>query len=212
MKENTLNAAQTMSEHPATNSEEWYYKFVTECAKARRDVKIPNGKAEHARFLISVFFEHASKHIRLFSGSLKQAIEKDGDVTEIYRWPNLISSVICFLQKPNTHLDIIVASKIDGGIDNHPLLNAIYNMGEDYRNKVDVRELNARGITPWLSPHFLVADSTGYRIEVDDKNVKAFANFNEEKVASRLEKAFDKLKLRGKEIPVFSSTALASLA
>jgi hypothetical protein len=82
-------------------------------------------------------------------------------------------------------LTIVVQNNVR---DNNKFIDFISKHGKE---NVDIRLFN--NPDKKIINHFAVMDESGYRFEIDDKKMKAVANFGDKKVTDKLYKIFDYL-------------------
>lgn len=165
-----------------------FRRIVNKCAREDLDWVITNRSPYRARYLISKLFEVGQKWIDIYAGDLSKYCRFEGDVAEIYSWPELIDSAKKFLSKEGTRLRIITQRPIDGGTDN-PFVSA---MLDDEARRGEVEILVAReGVLAPVKQHFIAVDRRAYRFETDHENAVATANFNSPEFAKRLHWLFE---------------------
>ena len=173
-----------------------YYGIVERCASNLENFQIANGKAEHARHIIKLFFDVAANKVRLYSGNLTETTPSGVDV---YRLDKLIQSAIRFLRLPDAKLQILLQHELDKG-PNHSLLTAIREKG--LLDKVEIRQIDSSDSLATKGMHFMTVDDRSYRLETDDCNTLAIANFWDPKLAKRLGKVFDTVFIRNKVLSI----------
>ena len=186
--------------------ERLYREMVDEAFAHDLDKSFSNGKSAHAIYLIEKFFSHAQSTIRLYSGTLaRHWKEDDGGKIKIYASSNLIGSVLTFLRKDDTRLDIVVDQAIDvedgDSVGDHPLLKAIGTAEPPIRGTVRVfvdRRYEPPEDVP-RAPHFMVIDRKGFRIETDPDKAEASANVNDVPLAIRIANFFDRALVAERE-------------
>ena len=110
---------------------------------------------------------------------------------DAYSDASLLDAVAGFLRHENHRLEIVVADEVDGGIEDHPLLNRL--RGGDIHGRYRIAKLSAAGkksLTAGTAGHFCVMDDHGFRLETDNLQIKAFANFGDAKAAGVLSRFF----------------------
>lgn len=189
----------TASETEATTSnlqecteEQQYYKSIDECAALATNQMIENSLPVHAKYLMTKMLSYANNRIRLFSGTLcQQKADGSGHDEQIYGSEELIAAAIDFLSRGKNDLCILVEHDIDGGVDSHPLIQAFKTMTLR-KGTVEVRCLKDVELGNKRIPHFMIMDERAYRIEYDDKETKALANFGDFSRAKQWADYFDK--------------------
>lgn len=180
-------------------TDEEYCKLVDECVTNKSDATIANGKPEHARYLIKSLFDQASNQIKLYTGNLAIEANNGNGSIPVYGWDILIQSVIDFLSDKKGKLSIVVQKNLDSGKE-HPLIKEIKSA--NLENQVDIRTVSDNSDYNGLNSHFLVADNSAYRLEIDEEKIRAIANFNDSKMSSRLNGVFDVLYKNATIIPI----------
>lgn len=167
-----------------------YHSMIDTCAKEGRNQPISNGLAEHAVYLMTKMFSEAKKHVRLFSKYLPDEVTRDSVKIPVYDKDELISAAVSFLEKDGTRLDILV----QGDSEKIPSRSFVRSLKEKKENGeikgvVEIRQANYK--TSSIENHFMVMDSSGYRLELDHEQTKAVANFGDSVFASKLADVFD---------------------
>ena len=175
-----------------------YFEMLDDVASESKDMRIGNGNALHATYLIRKFFEHAKARVRLLSGELVQRSE---DNVLVYGNPRLVTAAADFLEKPDTRLEIALISDIDASpdVEGHPIVSAVR---ESERKGVLRGELTIRKVAPeWLEQlkkakydfHWMTVDDEAYRLEFDLESHKAWGNFKDRHLTKLLADHFDRI-------------------
>ena len=108
------------SEQAYRDSVDRLYERMLEHGEAGR---ISNGKPEHAVYLIHKLLSNAKETVLLFCTNLALT-----DTSYLaYGSAYVIDVARNFLRNPGAELSIIVREDVDGGADNHPLIQAVRN-------------------------------------------------------------------------------------
>lgn len=176
---------------------EVYKSLVDRCARERLDYPIANGSAFHARILISKLFEVAAREVSIVSGELTIC---NAEGVDVYGYPEVLARAKRFLTDPASRLSIIVESgKVDQEQDNRFLKEVI---NEPSRNGTVVLTVPPSvALADFSVPHFMVADSSTYRLETqfharetrDARSITAVANFGDRSTARKLQEYFEEL-------------------
>lgn len=174
--------------------ERLYFERVNDFFVRKVGDQFTNGDAVHAVYLIAKFLKEAVREVRIFSGSLtKQA----SNGVQIYENPNLIGAAKEFLSKGG-ELRIVVQNDIDGGQQEHPLVQKLLN--EERCRIVTASEDSISFLREQdFLHHMMVMDAEAWRLEtethLDDrgslKSVQAFVSVFDEKGARSLKDLFD---------------------
>jgi hypothetical protein len=180
---------------------EGYKTLVDRCARERLDYVIPNGSPEHARVLIAKLLETARNSAAIVSGEL---IDTTGTGVEVYGFADVVTSAQNFLRRQGSKLKIILERRIDKQLENRFLAEVI----NDPLRKGQVAIYSDTGaVNATKTPHLMVTDALGYRLEIDNSNVEAFANFGDAPSAKEVLKLFDGLEMYiqqlGKQCSIF---------
>jgi len=158
-------------------------------------------------------FAFGSKKIRLYTGELAEQVpaRSRSGVQKIYASPHLIKAAEIFLGRDDTELQIITEKPIDGGVENHPFIQALEKKKKEglIKGTVEVRLLkeSARQFAKKdniVGHHFMVMDNIAFRFEFDHKPCKAEANFGSRDVVGALIRNFDNTLVKISDI-VFST-------
>ena len=162
-----------------------YQKRIEQKAKEDSSDLISNSTAEHAKILIATIFYKASKNIKILTGYLNPLVYDDRRV---------IDSIIWFLRKPNTKVEIVVQ-------ENHSSLNSneLVNSTKDKSN-CTIKEANEQDKNEEY--HFIVADGKSFRYEPNKEKSVGIGCFNNTKFASLLTTKFQEIFKRAKKIQV----------
>ena len=134
-----------------------------------------NGKPEHAVYLIHKLLSNAKETVLLFCTNLALT-----DTSYLaYGSAYVIDVARNFLRNPGAELSIIVRGDVDGGADNHPLIQAVRNeKGNGWMmGRFEVRRLQDGAASD--EPDFILVDGNAARIETDRENSKALAVFGD---------------------------------
>jgi hypothetical protein len=180
---------------PAKIPIEVYKTLVDQCASRRLNYPIANGSPVHARILIAKLFEIAESEVVIVSGSLTDESEAGLDV---YGYEPVIRAAQKFLRDdPNAHLSIILQQ----GEMHHGNKNRFFRsvVNDTARCGAVTITTPKAGVFDSAMPHFMVADSSSYRIETGtdatDKSERmtAVANFGDAATAGDLRSYFDEV-------------------
>jgi hypothetical protein len=197
-----------------------YIEIVNHCARERLSYPIANGSAIHARILISKLFEIAAGDVRLITGTLR---EKTSQGIEIYGHEPVISRAKEFLQRPNTRLSILIQTGIVDRGERNRFIESV--VGDPARKGTVVFYVPRREVLGSEVPHFMVSDSSVYRLETGEEanpantEYTAVANFGDVDLARSLsdyfsdvtnyveeeERLSQRLELQPGEVPHFSA-------
>lgn len=178
-----------------------YESIVDEYARERKNTLIPNSKPIHARYIVYKLFGLARKSVRLYTGALVPSIKSDsGKTIKIYSWNRLIDAAIDFLNRDeDSQLNILLERPVED-LQNHPLIKRIKE--EKLEDRLRLRKLASREkLGEKAEHHFMTAEDSAFRMELNHKKVRAVANFNDPETASLLNSFFDKIF----ESPEFST-------
>jgi len=167
---------------------ESYKALVDRCARERLDHVISNGSPVHARVLISKLFETARHGAFIVSGKLLNATESG---VEVYAYPDVVRAAMGFLRRPGSSLQIILEDPIDLLMENKFLASTINDV--DRKGDVIVYP-GTKAVNTTRSPHLMVTDALAYRLELDNKEFEAFANFGDDATAISVQNLFKKLE------------------
>lgn len=153
-----------------------------------------NGNAAHAVYLIAKFFQKAADEVRIFSGSLTK---RASNGVQIYENPNLIEAAQEFSRKGG-EIRIVVENDIDGGKQEHPLVQSLWNEERCHIVKARGDTISFLRERNFLH-HMMVMDATAWRVETksrfDDrgslKSVQALVSVHDEDGAASLKNLFD---------------------
>ena len=178
------------------DTEEAYFAYVDKVIAKGKDERFSNGKPWHAAYLIFKFLQRATRHVRLFSGTL---VRTTPNGVHIYSEPAILDAVGGFLERPDSKLHIALEKEIDVPGQSpceHPLIESVCRLKEEgqLRGTLEVRMvrpkaadlLRKRGILH----HMMLMDDRGWRFEVED-DVKAIVNAGNSVETRALCQAFD---------------------
>ena len=173
----------------SVNSQE-YYRVVEECALTGRNFPISNGMPEHAVYLMTLMLRHAKKNIRLLTEELPNEVGgADSEKTSMYADSSLINAAEKFLKNAEAKLDILLQTGID--LKSRTLIKVLKEKKERQEILGTINIHLAKGKAISLENHFMVMDSTAYRVETDHGHTKAVANFGDHETAKKLVDFFD---------------------
>jgi hypothetical protein len=167
---------------------ERYKLLVDRCARERLDYVISNGSPEHARILIAKLFDTARQVASIVSGQLIDSTEKG---VEIYAYNEVIACASQFLRREGTKLKIVLEEAIHLQLENR-FVKTIVN-DSDRKGTVVIYPAT-EAVNATRTPHLMVTDALGYRLELDNKKVEAFANFGDDRGAESVIVLFKKLE------------------
>lgn len=181
------------------DGEEAYFDYVDGMIDQSKNDIFSNGKAWHAAYLIFKFLQRATKHIRIFSGTLVRTAPQG---VAIYSEPEIIDAACAFLTREGSKLQIVLEKDIDApGNDpnEHPLVRAITRSNDDglLRGTLEIRRLPDDAVGSLRDRgalhHLMLVDQCGWRIEIDPNpdNVKAVVNAGDSRKTPALCRAFD---------------------
>lgn len=190
-----------------TDDERFYFEYVDEMLASGSDIGISNGKPIHAVYLLASFLSHASRAVRLFSGTMSR--KTTGGDLEIYGNSHVAEAAEVLLSRPSSTMTIVLEKNIDvdegQSAEDHPLVSSIKNLKESGRLKgrFEVRKITDERLN-WLREkeichHLMVMDEKAYRLETDTDFMKAYVNFGDAKNARMLADLFDKFISRDSE-------------
>jgi len=161
------------------NKEIDYFKLVEKCASKKMDVEISNGQIEHAQILLQAMLRHGKDSVNIFTGKLDEKLYASLEFKTWMRVYYLISDgklnfVIQKISNLQDHPLYIWAKEIDSKFD---------------RIKFFITQENSEAFEH--KNHFSTMDNLAYRDETDDGEVRAIANFNDEKKNKELQNKFN---------------------
>ena len=182
---------------PNTWSEEqkWYFNTIENALAQGQDLRISNGKTEHAVFLVERFLSHADSSVRLFSGRLSR---NTSEGVAVYANPHVLKAVRKALGS-GVRIEIVLEEELDaeGGVPTkHPFV----------RTALDLRkEGSLTGLLLLLKAdpdalddlrkhdfqfHWMTMDDRAYRLETDTENTIADVNFGQPELTGALNGIF----------------------
>jgi hypothetical protein len=177
-----------MAREAATMDIERYKLLVDRCARERLDYIISNGSPMHARVLIAKLFDTARQSASIVSGQL---IDATSDGAEVYGYNEVIASAFQFLRRAGTKLQIILEQPIHLQLENRFLKAVVDDV--DRKGSVVIYPATA-AVNITRTPHLMVTDALAYRLELDNKDVQAFANFGDNAGAASVINLFNSLE------------------
>jgi hypothetical protein len=156
-----------------------YSTEVAGLALNRENLRFANSSSAHAQVILEYIFKTAQTNVCVFTGSASEAIYAADEVVEAARE---------FLARNNTVLEI--KSDAPGTLD-RTLNRLLYEMHADTKLKGQLLV----HLEPVVEKHnyFCVADNRMYRLETNDGQSTAVANFNEPLLAETLRQRFSLL-------------------
>lgn len=183
MKE-TIEYKQTLEE---------YAEFVASLANNNNGTVFYNTGKDHASIVMSNIFYNSNDTIRMLSGNLK------GDIcgSDTY-----LLGLFSFLRKEKSKIQIML-EEFDKNVININIFNALKYYKRVYPSKVIIKKTNSIFIDDDNKEkvHFLVGDTSKYRIEYNTKNYLARCSFNNPKDSEYLINIFDDEFVKCEEIP-----------
>lgn len=169
-----------------------YRNFLQKAADDNSNTTISNSGMDHAVVLYSVMLEHANKIVRIFCQS--------GD-SYVWNHPTFIDSLHNFLNKPESHLEIMTVEQPHvSSVWNSRENVTIVHIDENAKNEI-YRVLKNR------SCNFAIFDDNKYRFEYDYEQFKAFGSFNDADSAKKLIELFDNAFEASKQVQTQGSNA-----
>lgn len=167
-----------------------YRRLIQRLASSQLNQRIPNGMPAHAAILFESMFEIAKEDVRIFTGELS---------AKAYGQPELAKAARDFVVGHRHACLRILFQKPQevAWIMRQPLVESLLEKG---RLPENFQMRFAKGPYSNSVKHFAVMDQRGYRFETDHDNCKAFANFNEPEVATKLAESFDVAFAKATEI------------
>lgn len=156
-----------------------YYELVENCASKKLDVEIANGKIDHAQILLEAMLRHGKKNINIFSGELKEELYSD------FRFQTWVQ--VYYLISKGT-LTFIIQNLDD--LENHTLYSFVKELDPEFK-RIKFYIVNKDSEASKEENHFAIMDDSAYRLETDDENVKAKANFNDKSKNTELTTKFN---------------------
>ena len=170
-----------------------YCRVVDLLFEQAADEEMSNGKPQHAVYLIYKFLRHGTTSIKLYCGSLLRS--KDG--VDVYGDPHVLNAARRFVRQSGTFLQIVVEEDIDAPDGaRHPLVEAV---NQEAESKSMHGRFAIRKAPKWVKErlseqfpyHFLVMDDRAFRLETDQDQARAVANFGDRTYAKALSRLFD---------------------
>ncbi|MBA5249255.1 MAG: hypothetical protein FE834_06965 [Gammaproteobacteria bacterium] len=158
-----------------------YFELVERCASKKIDVEIANGKIEHAQILLEAMLRHGKKSVNIFTGRLDESLY----ASEKFKiWVDIYHRV------SDGTLNFVIQSIAD--LQKHPLYAYVKAIDPNFdRIKFFIVKSNSAAFKN--KNHFATMDGLAYREEVDDRKIRAIANFNDEKKNKELQATFNNL-------------------
>lgn len=183
MKEKELIANQTLVE---------YADYVANLANSNNGTVFYNTGKDHAAIVMSNIFYNSDDKIRMLSGNLK------GDIcgSDIY-----LSGLSSFLRKEETSIYIML-EEFDKNVININILNILKYYKRIKPSKIIVKKTDSVFIDDDNNEkvHFLVGDTSKYRIEYNTSNYLARCSFNNQSDSDYLIRIFDDEFAKSNEI------------
>lgn len=181
------------------DEEEAYFAYVDRVVARGKDERFSNGKPWHAAYLIFKFLRHATRHVRLLSGTLTQTTPAG---VAVYGAPRIIEAACHFLKRRGSKLHVALEEKLDipgEDTNEHPLIADVSRLKKLglLQGTLEVRKMESEVARSWREQgilyHMMLMDDRGWRLEVDPdpNNVKAIVNAKNVTEASALCSAFD---------------------
>lgn len=164
-----------------------YTKAVVEFSDSKKDFQFTNKGMLHAAVVVANLIRTTKDELRIYSGEMNSDVAND-------RY--LIKMLNEFLQSGKRLYLILdkMPNKNEMSESLKQILNSKNNPSRNVKIKVDdgsFKKIVANLFTDNLPHHFMVADNSAYRIELDANEYKAICNFNDEDTVRPLKKIFD---------------------
>ncbi|CAB5496876.1 hypothetical protein [Bathymodiolus thermophilus thioautotrophic gill symbiont] len=161
------------------NKEIDYFKLVEECASKKMDVKISNGKIEHAQILLQAMLRHGKNSVNMFAGTLNKKLYASLEFRISVKIYHLIS---------NGKLNFIIQDI--NNLQNHPLYVLVKSIDPRF-DKIKFFIVKKDSEASKYKNHFSTMDDLAYRNEIDDEGVSAIANFNDKETNKEFRQKFN---------------------
>ncbi len=148
-----------------------FEEIVEYCSKENSKQVLTNASIAHAHILVARLIKDAAKHkedIRIVTGCLYK---------DFYN--GLVDELDAALQN-GCVINVVVLKKSPSELDGN---NFVKKLGEYNNAELIFLDIGADDL-----PHFIVVGNKRYRLEMDDKQKKAIACFNDEHLGSSLVK------------------------
>ncbi len=177
-----------------------YQETVEGYALAKSSFTFPNSDCYHAAIVLGKIVEHANRTVRIFDDALRGDLSGKYDVLGQF-----IPTLLCFIEKENIKLEIVVRQDSDKDSDIYRLLQekVLQNTLLRQKNKT-TKEISVKKVSPSFEQkvnqlfgkdyNFAVGDNNAFRLEeyVEDVEIrKAICSFNNETYTKAINKIFD---------------------
>ena len=186
-----------------TYDEKRFCDYLDIAIRERHNATFYNEGTFHAVHLIHRFFLCAKKELRIFSGALQRRVNDEKSFYYgmlVYEDWYVLKAVKAFLSDKDTSLKVVVEEDgLDGGLEDHPLVEAISELERAGKLKGSCEILQfSKGRKDELTEkkgraphHMIIMDQTGYRVEIDPDDKTAKVNLDDRSTAKKLVSIFD---------------------
>lgn len=164
-----------------------YKKAVEYYAKNKQNNLLHNKGNEHALIIFENLFKYSENYIRIAAHDLSNE--------EVVNTRTYIDAIIPFLNKSNTHLDILLVcfnEKVKEIKEEHNFFKNILKTKAFKEGRVRIKNGDGIGfISEGQNIHFCTSDDHAYRFEFDINERKARCNFQDITATGQLISLFD---------------------
>jgi len=165
-----------------------FIKSLTEAAGDSKSQLMNNPSTSHAEAALIFLYAKAKKRVSIFEDLIKNS-EASTSLEFQKKWENLVLS-------KNIRLEVVTRLPNDNSYCLALLRNFLGNKYCNYMYRPNEKglaeiQLETKGNKPF---HFTVVDKKAYRLEFDTVNHKAYLNFNDTSMSSRLDGYFKRVK------------------
>lgn len=169
-----------------------YERIVERLAESRSSEMISNSSAEHASILIRTMFKNAANTINIFNGCLANVV---------YGRDDIIKAAKGFVVRGGKITVVIQDQLADSEIITHSFVKEFKDICCENERKGEFKIYRADGSCSDLPSHFFVMDDSGYRLEQNKDEPKAFATFNDTEIAGKLNDLFSSILQVSSRVP-----------
>lgn len=164
-----------------------YEMVVRDLASTRSETVFYNSGYEHATIVMENMFLEAKREIKMLTGSFNKLVCDDAG-------ERFITALKTFLLGKGK-LKAIMNEYEESQVESNSILAILkqYSGDKEYSENIEIRTTNSKLMINSFDVHFLVADSSMYRLEYDTKKFLAEFSFKGREKASVLQNHFDRM-------------------